>query len=163
MPTVAGALLFTGLAGCPWTEDDGSCVLPGETAAVWFRPTDPAVDDDGDGFSENDGDCDDVSCLRFPGAEEYRDGIDRNCDGEKLFHLGCDHGGASGAWPTGILLVFVSRSRRRSARGDTDGRSLRSLEGASPFNPCFWAKRVERSPRTTSGRPALGTPTSSPR
>ncbi|HMV69539.1 MAG TPA: putative metal-binding motif-containing protein, partial [Myxococcota bacterium] len=105
------AALITALAGCPpFDERDGDCELPQETSPVWFRETDPAVDDDGDGFSENDGDCDDINCLRFPGAEEYRDGIDRNCDGEKLFHLGCDHVG--GPWPLGLLALLALRSRR---------------------------------------------------
>lgn len=113
------AVLFLGLAGCSAgrSVDDGSCELPAETALTWFRTTDPAVDDDGDGFSENDGDCDDVNCLRFPGAEEFHDGIDRNCDGEKLFYVTCAHVGAPGAWPLGVLLLAVaSRWWRRHAR-----------------------------------------------
>lgn len=40
------------------------------------------VDDDGDGFTENQGDCDDGSYDVRPEAEEYEDGIDNNCDGQ---------------------------------------------------------------------------------
>lgn len=41
------------------------------------------TDDDGDGYSEDQGDCDDADALRYPGAEETPgDGVDSNCDGE---------------------------------------------------------------------------------
>jgi uncharacterized protein (TIGR02145 family) len=39
-------------------------------------------DDDGDGFSELSGDCNDSDPLLNPDAYEIRDGIDNNCDGE---------------------------------------------------------------------------------
>lgn len=38
-------------------------------------------DDDGDGFSEAEGDCDDTSNAIHPDAQEIVDGIDNNCDG----------------------------------------------------------------------------------
>ena len=46
----------------------------------------PLYDDDGDGFSENDGDCDDTNKFVFPGAPEENaagviDKIDNDCDG----------------------------------------------------------------------------------
>lgn len=40
------------------------------------------IDDDGDGFSENEGDCDDDHADLYPGADEICDDIDNNCDGE---------------------------------------------------------------------------------
>jgi len=40
-----------------------------------------AYDDDGDGFSEADGDCDDADATIYPGADEFCDGIDSDCDG----------------------------------------------------------------------------------
>ena len=40
-------------------------------------------DDDGDGYSEDEGDCDDNNNAIHPGAEETPgDGVDSNCDGE---------------------------------------------------------------------------------
>ena len=39
------------------------------------------VDSDGDGFSENTGDCDDGSTTIYPGAPELADWQDNDCDG----------------------------------------------------------------------------------
>ena len=39
-----------------------------------------AADNDGDGFAEDDGDCDDQSDVVFPGAEEDCDNVDNDCD-----------------------------------------------------------------------------------
>ena len=40
-------------------------------------------DDDGDGFSEVEGDCDDTDSNIYPNANEVCDGVDNNCDGQK--------------------------------------------------------------------------------
>ena len=40
------------------------------------------IDDDNDGYTENQGDCDDTNASINPGANEIEDGIDNNCDGE---------------------------------------------------------------------------------
>ena len=39
-----------------------------------------AIDDDGDGYSEEEGDCDDTNSAIYPGAEEYYNDIDDDCD-----------------------------------------------------------------------------------
>ena len=39
------------------------------------------IDNDGDGFSENQGDCDDNNALVYPNATEECDLLDNNCNG----------------------------------------------------------------------------------
>jgi MYXO-CTERM domain-containing protein len=39
-------------------------------------------DDDGDGFADNQGDCDDANPDIFPGADELANELDDNCDGD---------------------------------------------------------------------------------
>ena len=47
-----------------------------------FSPPESLSDDgDGDGYSELDGDCDDADASLSPGATEYCDGVDNDCDG----------------------------------------------------------------------------------
>ena len=43
---------------------------------------DTIYDDDGDGYSECDGDCDDTQVSVHPGAAEICDGLDNNCNGQ---------------------------------------------------------------------------------
>ncbi len=51
--------------------------------------SDPSeIDDDGDGYSENEGDCDDGNADVHPDATEECNGIDDNCDGQ--VDEGCD-------------------------------------------------------------------------
>ena len=38
------------------------------------------TDDDGDGYTEDDGDCDDTDAGVHPGAQERCDGVDQDCD-----------------------------------------------------------------------------------
>jgi uncharacterized protein YjbI with pentapeptide repeats len=45
-------------------------------------PNTETYDDDGDGLSEMDGDCDDSNADTYPGATEYPDGEDNDCDGD---------------------------------------------------------------------------------
>ncbi len=40
-----------------------------------------SIDNDGDGYSENTGDCDDTNASLGPNSTEIQDGIDNNCDG----------------------------------------------------------------------------------
>ncbi|MBX7149384.1 carboxypeptidase regulatory-like domain-containing protein, partial [bacterium] len=42
----------------------------------------PPADSDGDGFSPNDGDCDDANSEIYPGASEVCDELDNDCDAQ---------------------------------------------------------------------------------
>jgi hypothetical protein len=72
------------------TEQDGECVAAAEADADGGADADaddtgePAgTDEDGDGVTLEDGDCDDSDATVYPGAEEiWDDGIDQDCDGE---------------------------------------------------------------------------------
>lgn len=70
------AMLLLGLtaSGCVGVGQPDYGVA--ETGYAW-------TDDDGDGFSVDDGDCDDSDPLINPEAKETPgDGVDSNCDGE---------------------------------------------------------------------------------
>ncbi len=72
-PLVIASLVVGSMAGCD--GDDKKMV-------------DPATADlDGDGFSPNEGDCNDDNRSIHPGAADPCDGIDQNCDGtpDELF------------------------------------------------------------------------------
>jgi len=61
-------------------EDTGVCVLSVELVECTDGPLD-TCDDDGDGFSELDGDCDDSDFTVFPDADEVPDdGVDQDCN-----------------------------------------------------------------------------------
>ncbi len=67
-----------------WTD---RCMIVWGGAAAQHRRTggrffvDGTSDDDGDGLSECDGDCNDGDALSFPTAEEVCDGLDQTCGG----------------------------------------------------------------------------------
>ncbi len=51
--------------------------------STFYGSTNVSVDNDGDGFAEIDGDCDDTNPDINPGAEEISgDGVDNDCDGD---------------------------------------------------------------------------------
>jgi predicted CxxxxCH...CXXCH cytochrome family protein len=56
------------------------------------------VDDDGDSFTENQGDCDDTHNTVYPGAPLLCDGLDNNCDGYKDYLTDEDKDGDGVPW-----------------------------------------------------------------
>ncbi len=77
-PTVAAGLVVS------QSPPGGAAAEPGSRVdLVLSRGRHPRdVDDDGDGFTENHGDCDDDDRAIFPGADEIvDDGVDQDCDG----------------------------------------------------------------------------------
>ena len=68
-----------------FNEDVGgvSCGAEGITSYTFTKNADQNdVDNDGDGFTENQGDCNDNNYQVNPGATEIEDGVDNDCDGE---------------------------------------------------------------------------------
>ena len=82
LPALLAGLL---LAGCGDKDDTGTDTGDTDTGFTGdlYGVPDTYWDDDGDGFSEGEGDCNDDDPEIHPDAEETAgDGVDSNCDGE---------------------------------------------------------------------------------
>ncbi|MCA9670104.1 MAG: putative metal-binding motif-containing protein [Myxococcales bacterium] len=91
---LALALLALGCAGTAPTRDGGDGALgDGDLSVDTFKdPRD--VDGDGDGYTPNQGDCDDTDNKINPaGVEICGDNIDQNCDGSDLVCSNLDQDG----------------------------------------------------------------------
>ncbi|MCK5713041.1 MAG: putative metal-binding motif-containing protein, partial [Hyphomicrobiaceae bacterium] len=81
-------------------------------ASVTFSVvTDPNdIDQDGDGFSPNAGDCDDQDLDVYPGADEVCNGIDDNCDMavDEGFNTGTSCSDGVGACAASGVIVCLS-------------------------------------------------------
>ena len=68
------------------TQDPPQDTAPPQEPSIEIDPQD--VDDDGDGFTENQGDCDDSQASIYPEAPEIAgDNIDQDCDGVDFSEL----------------------------------------------------------------------------
>jgi hypothetical protein len=84
-PTSAGATLAS-VQLSEGVHVIGLSVVDGDgqdgTDSIALTVIDPLNwDDDGDGWTENEGDCDDADATTYPGASEVCDGLDNDCDG----------------------------------------------------------------------------------
>ncbi|MEE8412576.1 MAG: MopE-related protein [Acidobacteriota bacterium] len=76
----------TSLVDAPSPGSGHNAVWTGTHMLLWGGPfgryaLGDAIDDDGDGFSECAGDCNDGNANVFPGAAEICDGLDNDCGG----------------------------------------------------------------------------------
>ncbi len=77
--------------------DTGDTADAGDTADSVVDPS--LVDADGDGYTPDAGDCDDTRPNVYPGAPDYCDGLDADCDGEPIPNGSCSTmGEASAMW-----------------------------------------------------------------
>jgi serine protease len=91
------------------------------------------VDNDGDGFKECQGDCDDARAATHRGAVEINDGVDNQCPGERGYGIADETSGDSGfhnaadkteySWTAqpGATLYRVARSSRRDFASGCSG------------------------------------------
>ena len=69
--------------GCTDPQVSGPIIIDDDPIVESPVDSEPEyVDNDGDGFSVEDGDCDDSDASTYPGADESCDDIDHNCDGD---------------------------------------------------------------------------------
>lgn len=92
----------------------------------------PDTDDDGDGFTETDGDCDDTNPDAFPGAPEAcGSGVDLDCDGSApdcpLFGDGELDGWRGAVWGDTAGARLGQGEPGALAAGDLDGDGLDDL------------------------------------
>ena len=74
---ILATTLFTGCFFLPFGPDDGL-----DPYGNYPHGSDPDMDDDRDGFTEEEGDCDDLDGSVHPDAPEVDNGVDDDCDGE---------------------------------------------------------------------------------
>lgn len=87
-------------------------------------------DDDGDGYSELDGDCDDRNPDRFPGNLELCDGIDNDCDDETVDSVDEDQDGVFCDLDCDDQNPFITPGREEICDGidnDCDPRTTASI------------------------------------
>jgi uncharacterized protein (TIGR02145 family) len=59
-----------------------SCLGDPISFTITVNPAAGSIDVDGDGFTPNDGDCDDLNSNIYPGADEFCDNVDNNCNAQ---------------------------------------------------------------------------------
>ena len=129
MHRIVPLFLLLTLIGCQTTSVDG---MP--TGSNDFEST---VDGDGDGYSPDTGDCNDSNPYVNPGASEFCDGIDNDCD------LLVDDEDA-----TSIGLVWMFD-------GDSDGYGKASSDGDAQYIMACSTDTFEELVENTGGDPDI--------
>ena len=85
------AFLILALAACNSGRNPHGPGGGGDAGTVASNHLDPNVDSDGDGYSPNQGDCDDTNALIGPNSIEVDgDNVDNDCDGKVDNAAACD-------------------------------------------------------------------------
>jgi hypothetical protein len=86
-----------------------------------FEIDEEDIDNDGDGLTELEGDCDDNNCNVYPEADEYNWGIDSNCDGELNPLYGCGQTSYDSLFPVALAFAMLRPRRAKRPRGTFAG------------------------------------------
>ena len=119
----------------------------GEPSEPTSEPSQEIIDNDGDGFTTDDGDCDDNDASINPNGVDYAaDGVDQDCDGEDFTTGLCDDscgyagdGACDDGWVNAVYAdcMLGTDCSDCGARYDRDGDGFYDDEGGSPLNPAL--------------------------